>query len=194
MTFLENLTNEIKNAKQISVDEALKLTNQDLDELTYHAKELRKFFCGDSFDLCTIINAKSGACSENCKFCAQSSHFKTNAQVYSLLSDSEIIEGAKKNESQGVLRYSMVTSGRKLSNQEVDRMCDVTRKIKEETNIALCCSFGLLDETQFRNLKEAGITRIHNNLETSRNHFPKICTTHTLDDKIASIKAAQKQG
>ena len=101
---------------------------------------------------------------------------------------------AQINHEQGVLRYSIVTSGKRLSDAEVDEMCEAVRKIREKVGISVCVSFGLLDEQQFRRLKEAGVTRVHNNLETSRRNFPNICTTHTFDDKIQAIRAARAAG
>ena len=191
---LKELTDQVINGKKISKEEALFLYRQPLLELCGSADKIRKYFCSDQFDICTIINAKSGSCSENCKFCAQSAHNHTCAATYPLLSKEEILAQAKINHEQGVLRYSIVTSGKRLSDAEVDLMCEVVREIKEKIGISVCVSFGLLNEQQFRKLKEAGVTRVHNNLETSRRNFPNICTTHKFDDKIQAIRAAQDAG
>ena len=191
---LKELTDQVISGKKISKEEALFLYRQPLLELCGSADKIRKYFCSDQFDICTIINAKSGSCSENCKFCAQSTHNHTCAATYPLLSKEEILAQAKINHEQGVLRYSIVTSGKRLSDAEVDLMCEVVREIKEKIGISVCVSFGLLNEQQFRKLKEAGVTRVHNNLETSRRNFPNICTTHKFDDKIQAIRAAQDAG
>ena len=191
---LKELTDQVISGKKISKEEALFLYRQPLLELCGSADKIRKYFCSDQFDICTIINAKSGSCSENCKFCAQSAHNHTCAATYPLLSKEEILAQAKINHEQGVLRYSIVTSGKRLSDAEVDLMCEVVREIKEKIGISVCVSFGLLNEQQFRKLKEAGVTRVHNNLETSRRNFPNICTTHKFDDKIQAIRAAQAAG
>lgn len=114
--------------------------------------------------------------------------------MYPLLSAEEITAEAKKNDVQGVLRYSIVTSGKRLSDDEVEAMCEAVRQIRAETGISVCVSFGLLDQKQYEKLRDAGVTRVHNNLETSRRNFPNICTTHTYDDKIAAIRAAQAAG
>ena len=98
------------------------------------------------------------------------------------------------NHEQGVLRYSIVTSGKRLSDEEVDELCDVVRTIKAQVGISVCVSFGLLNERQFKKLKDSGVTRVHNNLETSRRNFPNICTTHTFEEKVQSIRAAQAAG
>lgn len=191
---LKELTDQVINGKKISKEEALFLYRQPLLELCGSADKIRKYFCSDQFDICTIINARSGSCSENCKFCAQSAHNHTCAATYPLLSKEVILAQAKINHEQGVLRYSIVTSGKRLSDAEVDLMCEVVREIKEKIGISVCVSFGLLNEQQFRKLKEAGVTRVHNNLETSRRNFQNICTTHKFDDKIQAIRAAQAAG
>lgn len=191
---LENLTKKVLNGEQITRNEALFLWEQPLEPLCENADRIRQHFCGNQFDICTIINAKSGHCSENCKFCAQSGHNHTCAATYPLLSAEEIIAQAKINYEQGVLRYSIVTSGKRLPDAEVDTLCEIIRTIQKEVGISVCVSLGLLNEQQFCKLKEAGVTRVHNNLETSRRNFPNICTTHTFDDKVDAIHAAQKAG
>lgn len=194
MTELERLTDKVINGEQVTREEALSLYEQPLEALCESADQIRRKFCSDRFDICTIINGKSGRCSENCKFCAQSAHNHTGAEEYPLLPDEEIIAQARTNHEQGVLRYSIVTSGKRLSDAEVERMCGTVRKIRDDVGIAVCVSFGLLNEAQFRKLKEAGVSRVHNNLESSRRNFPNVCTTHTFDDKIAAIRAAQAAG
>ena len=191
---VETLAKEIMEGKLIGREEALWLWEQPLEELCEQADRIRKHFCAGRFDLCTIINGKSGRCSENCRFCAQSAHNHTGAAEYPLLSAEEIVAQAKREDAQGVLRYSIVTSGKRLTDREVDEMCEAVRQIRRECRLSVCISFGLLGEEQYRKLKAAGVTRVHNNLETSRNHFPEICTTHTFDDKVAAIRAAQAAG
>ena len=194
MTIAKELKEKILDGYIINKKDALLLLNEDLDLLCKYADELREHFCKDSFDMCTIINGKSGKCSENCKYCAQSSHFNTSVEEYPLLDLETIKEDAKYNDEKGVLRYSVVTSGKRLSDKEVDTLCEVYEKIKKETKLSLCASHGLLSFENFQKLKAAGVTRYHNNLEASRNFFPQICTTHTYDDKINTIKAAQMAG
>ena len=177
---LKELTDKVLNGRQITKEEALFLYGQPLLELCGSADEIRRRFCANRFDICTIINAKSGSCSENCRFCAQSAYNHTCAASYPLLSKEEIVSQARIDHEQGVLRYSIVTSGKRLSDEEVDAMCETVREIKEKVGILVCVSFGLLKEQQFRKLKEAGVTRVHNNLETSRRNFPNICTFHAL--------------
>ena len=190
MNFVKNLKTKVLNGYKITKEEAIILYNSDLDELSTSANEIRKHFCGNKFDICTIINAKSGRCSENCKYCAQSAHFDTNCEVYPLLSEDEIIDGAINNEKNSILRYSLVTSGRNLDDDEIDYICNVVEKMKKTVSIEVCGSFGLLNKEQYAKLYNSGLARIHNNLETSRNYFPSMCTTHTFDDKLNSIKQA----
>jgi len=194
MKILEQLKEDVINGYKVSKDEALDIYNAPLDKICNAANEIRKHFCGNTFDICTIINGKSGRCSEDCKYCAQSSFYNTKIETYSLLDSEDIINQAIYNENKGVLRYSIVTSGRKLDDAEVEKVCESVKDIKKRTKIQICGSFGLLKEKEFRKLKEAGVSRIHNNLETSRGNFPSVCTTHTYDDKIEAIHAAQKAG
>lgn len=194
MGYTDLLKKKVLEGEQITKQEAIELYEQPIEELCQNADEIRKHFCSNGFDICTIINGKSGRCSENCRFCAQSVHNHTGAAEYPLLSTEEIVAQAKVNDEQGVLRYSIVTSGKRLSDREVDKMCEAVREIRAQTGISVCISFGLLNEAQYRKLKEAGVTRVHNNLETSRRNFPNICTTHTFDDKVNAIHAAQAAG
>lgn len=194
MTITMTLTEKVLNGGQITEEEALKLYDEPLEELCESADRIRRHFCGSRFDLCTIINGKSGRCSENCRFCAQSAHNHTGVTEYPLLPDDEIVAQAKRDHEQGVLRYSIVTSGKRLSDGEVERICGVIRRIRSEVGIQVCVSFGLLNEEQYRKLKEAGASRVHNNLETSGENFANVCTTHTFEDKVSAIRAAQAAG
>ncbi|MFA6914421.1 MAG: biotin synthase BioB [Endomicrobiia bacterium] len=191
---IEDLKLKVLNGYQINKAEALILVHEDLSKLTLYANEIRNKFCGDTFDVCSIINGKSGKCSEDCKYCAQSSYYKTTIQEYQLLSANKIVAEALHNHSKGILRFSIVTSGRKLTDDELSQVCDSYRKIKEKCDIYLCASHGLLSYEQLVKLKQAGVSRYHCNIETSRKNFHNICTTHTYDDKINTIKNAKKAG
>ncbi|URZ08130.1 biotin synthase BioB [Clostridium felsineum] len=194
MNTLEKLKNKVLSGKMIEKEEALTLVDEKLEDLCSAANEIRKHYCGNTFDICTIINGKSGKCSENCKFCAQSSFYNTDINTYSLLDSEEVLKAAKYSDDKGVLRYSIVTSGKRLSDEEVDKVCDSVRKIKENTNISVCGSFGLLNKEQYAKLRKAGVTRVHNNLETSKSNFKNVCTTHTYEEKIRAINEAKKAG
>lgn len=194
MEWIKNIYKQVLEGYNISKEEAYKLIDYDVEVLRNYAKSIREQLCGNVFDLCSIINGKSGACSENCKYCAQSAHYSTRVETYPLLDAEVFIKDAKEHKAEGVLRYSIVTSGKRLSKKEVEDVAKIYKRMSEECEIKLCASHGLLDEEDFTKLKEAGIVRYHNNLETSRNYFASICTTHTYEDKIKTIKAAQRVG
>lgn len=188
------LKEKVLKGYQIYKKEALFLAEQPLEELCEGADEIRRAFCGNDFDLCTIINGKSGKCSENCKYCAQSSFYQTHAESYPLLGTEELVKQAEYNSRRGVPRYSIVTSGKKLSSEEVEQICESIRQIKKSADISVCVSFGLLEEADFRKIKAAGAERVHNNLEASEKYFPEVCTTHTWQDKIQALEAAGAAG
>ena len=194
MSYAQIMKNKIIGGYKITREEALMLYYSPLDELLSSANEIREALCKDSFDICTIINGKSGRCSEDCKYCAQSSHFNTCVEEYPLLSQDEIIKCARSNFQDGVLRFSIVTSGRNLNESEMVDVCRTYHSIRKSCPISLCASHGLLTYDQFKQLKEAGVTRYHCNLETSRRFFSSICSTHTYDDKVNAIKNAQLAG
>lgn len=195
MNVTEEMKRKVLEGKEIDRQEALRLAEEPLERLREAAEEIRQKVCGDGFDLCTIVNAKCGRCSEDCKYCAQSAHYRTACEEsYPLLSTEELLAGARHNAEQGVLRYSIVTSGRRLSDAEVEQVCGSIRRIKAETSIEVCVSLGLLDEAQFRRIREAGASRVHCNLETSARYFPSVCTTHTYEEKIETLRAAKRAG
>lgn len=149
---------------------------------------------GASFSLCSIINAKSGRCSEDCRFCAQSAHYQTEAPVYPLQGKARILTAAREAQKIGASRFSLVTSGRGLASDDLAQVLEIIRAIRKEVGISVCASLGILSESELRQLKEAGLSRYHHNLETSREFFPQVCTTHSFADRVATIKAAQAAG
>lgn len=191
---LQQFYSAVLSGHQVTKQEALSLYDAPLTELCQAADELRQHFRGNAFDLCTIVNGKSGRCSENCKYCAQSVHYNTDVEEYPLMDEETILKEALYNQNKGVHRYSIVTSGRTLSDDELTQICEHYRALRNNCTISLCASHGLLSLEQFRELKAAGVSRYHNNLETSRRFFPQICTTHTYDDKITTIKNALAAG
>ncbi len=195
MCMIKKLKEKALSTGDVSREEALLLASAPLEELSEAAEEIRREKCGQGFDLCTIVNGKCGRCPEDCKYCAQSAHYQAKCtEAYGLLPTEKLLEGARREAAQGVLRYSIVTSGRKLSDYEVEQACESIRAIREETGIQVCVSFGLLKEEQFKKIKEAGASRVHCNLESSARFFPQICTTHTYEDKISTLKAAKRAG
>jgi len=166
----------------------------DLDSLCKGADEIRKHFVGDKVDLCTIINGKSGRCPEDCKYCAQSCHNKTGVEEYGVLPVEKILEEARLNQEGGADRFAVVTAGKAPTGKDFDKLILAYETMNRELDINLCASMGFLSREQFRRLRAAGVTSYHDNIETSRNYFPKVCTTHTYDQKIETIKLAQEEG
>lgn len=191
---INKIKDKIISGEKITYNEALLLTDAPLKELLKAADEIRKHFCSNIFDVCSIINAKSGKCSENCKFCAQSAHYQTNINEYPLLDKDTIVKNALYMAEKGVLRFSIVTSGKALTDKDVEILAETIKEIKSKSNISICASLGLLTDENFKKLKDAGLERVHNNLEASKNFFPDVCTTHTFDDKVDALKAALKSG
>lgn len=170
-----------------------RLKGQELFELFISANRIRAKFRGNKVDLCSIINAKSGACPEDCSFCAQSAHSQTNIEVHPLANREKILEAAviAKNNKAG--RFCIVTSGKRPSDKELNDICSFISEIRE-TGLLPCATLGMLDHTQLNQLKSAGLHRYHHNLETSEEFFSEICTTHTYMDKIKTIEAAKSLG
>ena len=193
MTILE-ITQKALQDKPLCTEEILYLTTCSLDDLTLAAQKITQSLHDSMFDLCSIINAKSGKCSEDCKWCAQSAHFKTKIDTYALLSTEACLKEAQYNEAQGIHRFSLVTSGKKLSNLDLKRVTRTYQTLREKTKLQLCASFGLMNEEELATLYQAGVRRYHCNLETSPTYFSKLCSTHTQDQKIATIQAAKAVG
>lgn len=192
---ISELAESIIGGKRLNrSDDLTVLTGADTDELCSAADRIRKALCGDSADLCSIINGRSGRCPENCKFCAQSAHNSTGIDEYGFLDENTILAECRHNAERGVHRFSIVTAGRTLSDADFEKAVSAYRRMSAECGIKLCASHGLLTEEQFTRLRESGVTTYHCNIETSRRYFPSICTTHTFDDKIACIKRARKCG
>lgn len=194
MDTVEKLKQQVFEGALLNREQALLLAQEPLEPLCRAADEIRQAFCRNAFDLCTIINGKCGRCSEDCKYCAQSMHYQTQIEEYPLLDTDEIVKHAEENARRGVLRYSIVTSGRRLGQGEIEKVCESIRAIRQKGNIEVCVSFGLLNEEDFRKIKAAGASRVHCNLETSRDYFSKVCTTHSYDEKIETLKAARRAG
>lgn len=151
-------------------------------------------FSPRKFDFCSIINARSGRCPENCKWCAQSAHFSTGCEEYGMVDTEESVRASELNADAGVSRFSLVASGRKVTGRDLDRVCDDVRAINRRGRIRTCASLGLLGEADLRKLWDAGVRRYHCNLETAPSYFGSLCTTHTQADKLATIDAARRIG
>lgn len=167
---------------------------ESLPVLQEGALRLQTHFCGNHIDLCTIINARSGRCGENCKYCAQAACHHTGVDEYAFLPKEEILANARANQEAGANRFSLVTSGRALSGSDFEKALAVYKEMNQTLSIDLCASHGILSREQLHRLRTAGVTSYHHNIETSRRFFPNICTTHTYEDRIRTIKSAQAEG
>jgi biotin synthase len=196
--FIQKTAANVLAGSDLGMDDALRLAEvdgTDLYLLFAEASRIRERFKGNSASLCSIINAKSGRCPENCAFCAQSSAHSTNAQVYPLVDEEEIVSCARSAEQNGARCYGIITSGTGIQpGAELEKICRAVRRIKAETGIDPSCSLGIIDHTTARMLKEAGMVTYHHNLETSRSFFPSICTTHDYEDDVETVRAVKQAG
>lgn len=189
------LADEIIGGRRITREDDLNMfLTCDLKELCQGADKIREAFVGEKVDLCSIINGRSGRCPEDCKYCAQSVHNHTACEIYDFLPEEKILEACKMNESEGVNRFAIVTAGRALSGEEFEKAIHAYETMKKECKIDLCASMGFLTKEQLHRLHEAGVTSYHHNIETSRRNFPNICTTHTYDMKIETLKMVKEEG
>lgn len=191
---LKDLADKIIDGYEISKEEALELYDAPLEELKESASKITSHFFKEAIELCCISNGKCGKCSENCKFCSQSRYYNTEIQQSVLKSVEEFFKEAQANDRRGVHRFSIVTAGVRLSKAELKTIAQAYKKITSELKISCCGSLGLLDYDDFVMLKEAGLKRYHNNLETSPNFFKEICTTHNMKQKEDTIALAKKAG
>ena len=171
------------------------LSNEELDYLFIGTDKIREKFNGDAVKICSIVNAKSGKCSEDCGFCAQSISFKTDSPEYELMSVDEIVAAAKEAEGFGSNEFSIVCSGSAMEDrQELDRIIETIKRIKSETRLEVCCSLGLMSLENLKELKAAGLDRCHHNLETAASHFENVVTTHTYDQEVEAVQNAREAG
>lgn len=193
-----SLGKKVLDGGQLSFEEALSLTTIDACDIPILlgiANKIREKFTGSMVDTCQIVNARSGNCSENCKFCAQSAHHDTQIETYPLLSEAAILNAARKAESDHAYRFCVVTAGCGMhGDTDFEQILSYIRRIGDETALERCCSLGTLNEEHVNALKAAGITRYHHNLETSESYFPNICTTHTFQERVDTIKRIKAAG
>jgi biotin synthase len=183
----------------ISVKEAVKVLQiedeKELDQLFERVSALREETFSKDISAYFIVNARCGGCSEDCAFCAQSRHSSTGVEYYDLIASDEMYSAAEEAEKSGAERIGIVTSGRSVKEgRELDAICESVKRISSELPVSPCASLGLLDEDLLRKLKESGLRRYHNNLETARSYFPEICGTRSYDDQINTIKSAKAVG
>lgn len=168
----------------------LKLYNLPLNELLNESSK----YMSNNIEFCSLINARNGKCSQNCKYCAQSSHYCTNIESYPLVEIEEVIKTAQEAKSNHVSRFAIVTSGRTPDEgRDFAIELDMIKKINEQ-GLNSCASIGILNEEQAQQLAEAGLKRFHHNINTCRSYYPEVCTTHTYQDRINTCKLVKKYG
>ncbi len=190
---IKTIEKKVLNGDHISKEEALyiaEVSGTELFELFAAANKIRTCFRGNTVGLCSIVNAKSGACPEDCSFCAQSSKNKAKIEVYPLLSKELILQKARESKKTGSERFSIVTSGNKVSEIELLMIADMVSEIRQ-IGLIPCASLGMLEEKELSILKSAGLDRYHHNLETSERFFPLVCSTHSYADKLKTIDAVK---
>ena len=181
----------------IGREEALaagELAGEDLHELFGAARRVTRALHGGRVDFCSIINARSGRCSEDCVFCAQAGRYRTGAAVYPLLSEEEILARALEMEAAGARRFSLVTSGRGAGKDDFPRILEIYRLLREKTGLFLCASLGIIGPDGAAQLKEAGAGMYHHNIESAGSHFSKICTTHSFGERVETVRAVRGAG
>ena len=190
------IADEIISGRRLKREDNLNfLLEANLNALCEGANKIREALCKKHVDLCSIINGRAGRCSENCKFCSQSSFHHTACEKYDMLEAEVVLEDCKKREAAGVHAYSVVTAGRDVTGKDLEKLTSIYNTLKKECpSMRLCASSGLLTEDALKKLKDAGCSMYHENIETSKRNFSNVCTTHTYEDKVKVIKLAKKVG
>lgn len=171
------------------------LSADNLDDLLYWANRIRKANFGNRVKVCSIVPGRLGGCSQDCAFCAQSVHYNTAVdKTPRVLTDEEILAGAAEAAQKGVSNFGIVYSGRKVGDDEIQRLIGLTRTIKERHGLGVCMGLGILSEQAIEALAEAGVQRFNHNLETSERHFCAIVSTHRYAERVQTIRAAMKAG
>ena len=171
-------------------DELIKLYNEDLDTLLETASKYIK----KDIEFCSLINARNGKCSQNCKYCAQSSHYCTNIESYPLVSLEEVKKIALEAKSHKASRFAIVTSGKTPDESDFDTILKMIEEVNKIDGLKSCASIGILNEEQAKKLSEIGLERFHHNINTSRSYYPSVCTTHSFDDRLNTCKLVKKYG
>lgn len=192
------LGEKVLSGAKITYDEAVELTNTtkiDIPLLGAYAHKIRDKFMGDMVDMCGIVSARAGMCSEDCKFCAQSVYHQTDAPVYPLLAPEQLLAAARKAEADGARRVSLVTSGKGMvGDPDFPAIVEALRLVMHETGLKTCANLGTMTSEQAQILADAGVRRYAHNIETSARFYPHICTTHPYEERLATIKAAKAVG
>jgi biotin synthase len=194
---IRKIGDKVLEGKDVSIKDVLPLlgTNgPDVLDLAAVANRVREEFNGNKIDLCSLLSVKSGKCPEDCAFCAQSAHYKTEAPVYPLMDMQRIVEEAKEAQARGTGRFCLITSGREVSDKEFETILEALGRIRRETTLDLDCSLGTLSEGRAESLRKVGVTRYNHNVETAESHFLQICTTHSFRDRVKTVEVLKEQG
>lgn len=175
---------------KLSKDELIKLYNSDLDDLL----KLSSKYIKDTVEFCSIVNARNGKCSQNCKYCAQSSHYRTNIETYPLIPVEDVIKDAEESKENKASRFAIVTSGKTPDEEDFNKVLELIKAVNNIDGIKSCASIGILNEEQAKALSDAGLKRFHHNINTSESYYPEVCTTHTWQDRLNTCRLVKKYG
>jgi biotin synthase len=196
---IEKCGEKALNGEPVTPEEALELLELPSDlimPLMAAADSVRRYYKGNAISLCSIVNARSGRCTEDCAFCSQSVFSRSDIQEYDLMDNDKIIAAGKDAVKNGAHKFGIVTSGKGAETKQgdIEKICDSISSMKSSLDVHRCASLGVIDEQQARALKEAGLEEFHHNIETARSFYPNVCTTRTYDENISSIRAAKSAG
>ncbi len=198
MDFLSRIEEVALGGSGISQEDAeefVRLGEDRLFEILPHTERIRKHFKGDEVSLCSIVNAKSGLCGEDCTFCAQSVRYNTGVKTYPMLGAETIVESALEATRWRAREFSIVTSGTKVAKREdIETLERALELMKQRAGVERCASLGILDRDTLKRLKDAGLESYHHNLETSRSFFPRVCTTHDYEEDVQTVRTAKELG
>lgn len=180
--------------REAEIDRLLKLYELPLDELLEMSSKVTEENFSKEVEFCSIISAKTGKCKENCKYCSQSSHNKAKIEVHELLSVEEVRKAAVESKENGATRFCIVTSGTKPSEEDFGKLLEMIREVSKVEGLHTCCSLGILNEEEVKQIKEAGVERYNHNLNTAESYHGEICTTHDFKDRVRTVKLIQKYG
>lgn len=180
--------------KEAEIDRLLKLYELPIEELLEISSKITEENFEKEVEFCSIISAKTGKCKENCKYCSQSAHNKAKIEVHELLSVEEVKKAALESKENGATRFCIVTSGRLPSDGDFKKILEMIKEVANIEGLHSCCSLGILDEEQVKQIKEAGVERYNHNLNTASSYHEEVCTTHDFKDRVNTIKLVQKYG
>ena len=175
---------------KLSKEELLKMYNMDLEDLL----ELSSKYVKDTVEFCSIVNARNGKCSQNCKYCAQSSFYRTDIESYPLIPVEDVIKAAEESRENKADRFAIVTSGKTPDEEDFDKILEMIKALNKVEGIKSCASIGILNEEQAKALADAGLKRFHHNINTAESYYPSVCTTHTWQDRLNTCKLVKKYG